>query len=409
MATTGLVTTLGFTKSIEAAGNEGWVIRPTKFALAETRGEFLGTRSMTDLEATWHTAWISGRQVLSPNSIMFFCAVPPEQGGNQQRDINEIYLFAEDINGDSFLLWLAQPDDTVIYDPSGTTRLRLQVTIANLNIGATFQFVYTQAQEIEAHNIDPLAHPDYQERFESMGYPINFDNHAYVGQLADEVPVFAAAVEDGDIVYWDVANARYDRALADLTSKSHAIGMARISELYNAVRSGGYVQTFLHEAPYNIPNDTVIYLSAVNPGKITIDRTNIPLGIHMHSGLCFFPPSAGYLKWANIGGSGRNPVYATENIYANNLDTIMANLEGGSFTVYLPSSPRDGDIVRAIDTKGLARTNNLIVNGQGAAINNELEDFIVDVNYAILSFIYDVRENNWLVDLGGSRFTGYIE
>lgn len=408
MANIGIVTTEGLNKSMEAASNEGWTIKPNKFALSETKGLLDKTRSMVDLEPIWHTNWIGGRQVLSPESIMFFCSVSPEQTQDQM-DINEIYLFAEDTGGEDFLLYIAQPENPVVYDPTGTTRFRLQVTIANLNIGAIYQFVYSQAQEIDAHNVDPLAHPDYQLRFETMGYPLNFDNHSYGGQLTDELPVFGPNVEHGDVIYYDITNTRYDRAIADSTEKERAIGLASIAPLYKAVRSGGYVQTEYHLAPHNFSNDTVIYLSDIDPGKITTNRTNVPLGVHMYAGLCYFPPSAGYLKWANIGGSGRNPVYADNDVNANPRDTIMADLTNNPFTVFLPNSPKDGDVVRVIDTKGLARVNNLSINGHGSAINKEFSNFIIDINYAMLSFVYDSGGNNWLVDLGGSRFAGYIE
>ncbi len=409
MATIGLVTTEGFSKSLAAASNEGWVIRPTKFAISETKGEFTATRRIADIEPVWYENWISGREIISANSIMFFCAIPPEQGGNVQRNINEIYLYAEDNEGELFLLWLAQPENTVIYEPSGTTRMRLQVTIANLNITDIYQFVYTQAQEIEAHNIDPNAHPDFQRRFETMGYAINPDNYEFAGQLTDETPIFDSAVEDGDMVYFNVASEKYERALIDGTSRSYPTGVAAISDLYKGVRSGGFIQTFYHEDPYLFPSDSIVYLSTIDAGKLTLERTNMPLGVHLSNGLIYFAPAAGYLKRANIGGMARNSVYTDNDYNASNLDTILADLSTGSFGVYLPASPVEGDIIRVIDSRGYAKENNLTIFGQGAAINQSFEDFVVDVNFAMISFLYDSRENNWLVDLGGARFTGYVE
>lgn len=404
MSTIGVVTTEGFTKSAAAASNEGWFIRPKKFALSETKGLLSKTRSMSDLQPLWYNNWIGGREVLSPESIMFYCSVPPEQA-NSQKDINEIYLFAEDANGANFLLYLAQPSETVIYSPEGTTYFKLQVTIANLDIAANYQFIYTQANEILAHNQDPLSHPDYQKRFETFGFPIDMNNHSYVGQLIDEVPLFTGNVVDGDAVYYNSSTGRYDQALADSSVKAHCVGFAVRESLYSAVRSGGYLQT-----PYtSFSNDTIVFLSNTNAGKLTTTRTSIPLGIHLKGGLCYFPPASGYLKWAGIGGSGRNPVYANANITAANLDTILADLTNGSFTVTLPTVPIEGDDVRVIDTKGLARGSNLTVSGSGAAINGVLEPFIIDVNNAMISFLYDATGNNWLVDLGGSRFAGYTE
>lgn len=404
MGTTGLITVEGLRKSQEAASNEGWVIRPKRFGVSENGGDLVKTRDMSNLMPIWHSNWLGGRDIISADSIIVYCSIPPQQA-DSQRIINEIYLFAEDIHGEDFLLYIAQPQDPVIYSPQSTTRFRLEITLANFDLNATFQFNYTQAQEIEAHNLDPLSHPDYQARFNRMGYPINLVDHGYVGQLTDEIPIFSTSIVDGDAVYYDVATNKYDRALADTSAKNKVIGFASKKSLYSAVLSGGYIKT----AYTTLANNSPVYLSATNAGKLTTDRTTVPMGIHIKDGLCYFPPSAGYLKWAGIGGGGRNPVRASSEVTANNLDTVLADVNGGSFEVKLTNSPRDGDDIRIIDVRGLARVNNIVVNGQGAAINGKLEEFIIDINYAMISFIYDKIGNNWILDLGGSRFSGYVE
>lgn len=42
-------------------------------------------------------------------------------------------------------------------------------------------------------------------------------------------PTFAAGVADGDVVYWDDGNARFDKAIADTTNKNRAVGAADVS------------------------------------------------------------------------------------------------------------------------------------------------------------------------------------
>ncbi len=159
MAVIGIVSNEGLTKSIEAASNEGWHIFPTEFRVAGTAGVFSANRDFSSLEATWYTAPISGKVDMSPNTIQCNCTIPPGQSLGIE-EIQEIYLIAKDIYDDEFLLFLGQPENTIFYDPSGAVSLRLQLTIANIDITELYEFNYTQANEISDHNVDPNAHTD---------------------------------------------------------------------------------------------------------------------------------------------------------------------------------------------------------------------------------------------------------
>ncbi len=405
----GCITNNGLKKTIEVAQNEGWVIIPKKFALSSSKGVLEPTRTILDLEVVWYENWISGRDVKSYDSLIFLCYVPPEQAA-EIREVNEIYIIAEDPEGNDFLLYVAQPDEAIPYDPSGTLRLRIGLTITNLDLNANYQFVYTQAVEIESHNADPNAHPDVISRFISMGYPINSLDHLFTGQLLDEVTGFHEDVTDQKLVYYDITNKKYMLALADGTERERVIGISFQDR--SQVISGGYVKTNFSDVPYSFPNDMVMYLSSTTPGEPTLDRTNVPIGVHIADGLCYIPPAPGIAKYAGIGGTGGlagSAFYVSSDIEAKPNDNILADTTGNPITITLPVNARVGDSVKITDAKYYANVNNITVDGQGALINGATDNLIIDVSKAVVLLSYESTGNNWIIDFGGSRFAGYID
>lgn len=224
MAINGLLTDVGLTESQIALNNEGWFIFPTRFEVAETAGTFDKTRvggrdwigatpyavgdlvvpttpngfyyvcsvdgvsagsepdwptspgSVVDggvtwdfvgassggLEPIWYSASISTRIEAPPNTIEIVLTIPPGADPSN-KDINEIYIFAEDQPGAEFLLAVGQPTATITYDKDGSTSLRLAITLTNVDISGLFVFKYTQATEIAEHSTDPNAHPDIRD------------------------------------------------------------------------------------------------------------------------------------------------------------------------------------------------------------------------------------------------------
>jgi len=157
----GLVTNQGLDYSKQAAANLGWYIVPTGFAVSATAGSIVKSRTYADMKPTWYSALISSVQVISYNSIQFTCTIPPGSSLIQM-NVGEIYLTAI-LNTTNFLLLIAQPDAVITYDPEGTLTFRLLVNIANLDLSDNYVFSYTQAVEINEHNTDINAHPDFEE------------------------------------------------------------------------------------------------------------------------------------------------------------------------------------------------------------------------------------------------------
>jgi hypothetical protein len=165
----GLVTDEGLSKSQIAQLNAGWKIYPREFAFSESAGTFSTSRTYSSLNPTWYRAAISAVNILGPSSLELICTIPPGMTV-ATKNVAEMYILAKDNNDVDFLLALGQPQGAVTYDPAGSSKFRFIVTIANLNLSSLYVFNYTQASEIEDHNIDPNAHQDIRNLITGGGY-----------------------------------------------------------------------------------------------------------------------------------------------------------------------------------------------------------------------------------------------
>jgi len=174
-----------------------------------------------------------------------------------------------------FLLALGGPDVTVVYDYEGSTTFRLGISIANSDIASTYDFQYTQAAEIAAHDENPNAHPEIQTRLELFGMFIQGTadlDFEYRGQHINEDAVFDVGVADKNAVYKN-ANGNYYQALADGTDKANVVGIADLTN--GIVISGsGFVDTGI----VFTADGAKVYLSDTTPGLITETVTNTLLG-----------------------------------------------------------------------------------------------------------------------------------
>jgi len=165
MAIIGLFTDDGMLKVIEAQNNAGFKIYPINFGVSEIAGDFLTTRDSANSQ--WYNAPISSASVIGQNTVVLVCDIPPGVVASV-KEVNEIYIFAEDIFAADFLLAFGQPTVDISYDPAGRLKFNLQLTLDNVDLTDTFEFVFTQATEINEHNNDTNAHPVLQEVFNEL-------------------------------------------------------------------------------------------------------------------------------------------------------------------------------------------------------------------------------------------------
>lgn len=184
MAIAGLVVNEGLYHCIEAMSKGGWKIYPYGFAVSSEISEFTESRNYDSMNPTWYTGKISGRIVINVHTIEFLCTVPP-QATDTSHYIREVYIISLDESGNPFLLAFGQTKGDAIYDPSGSVKLRIQISIQNVNMVDLFVFKYTQAQELFDHNYDPNAHPDIREELAKLieEHDINPNSHPYILEL----------------------------------------------------------------------------------------------------------------------------------------------------------------------------------------------------------------------------------
>jgi len=74
---------------------------------------------------------------------------------------------------------------------------------------------------------------------------------------------------------------------------------------------------------------------------------------------------------------------------------IFADTSSGSWTVIMKTNPSIGDTLAVNDAAGTWGTNNLIVARNGQRIDGVNEDFICDVDYSTIRFVYCNSVYGW--------------
>ena len=203
MAIQGVICDLGVTKCRDAANNEGFYIYPIKFSVSNVQSDLDPTRTTAN-SGVWYEAPISSRVVVSTNTVKFICTIPPALIiPNPTEYIKEIYIYGEDSLNVPFLFAIGQPSTTLIYDPSGSVNLDLDISLTNADLSSIIVFQYTQATELSEHVIDPNSHPDIIAEMNRAGlFPETGSvPFMYRGQEFDKRPQFqgtyASAIRGG--------------------------------------------------------------------------------------------------------------------------------------------------------------------------------------------------------------------
>lgn len=100
--------------------------------------------------------------------------------------------------------------------------------------------------------------------------------------------------------------------------------------------------------------------------------------------------------WGLVGGGLQSSIgIATSNYDALSNNLIRANTTTGSFSIFLPSNPNDGDVVGVIDVANTFETNPVtLVANTGATIEDDTS-LILDLNGAFTTVVYIDAESNW--------------
>lgn len=275
MSAIGTLTSVGLDFIREANLNPGFRIFPSKFATSNqtTVGGIPALKLLTAANAgVFYQGLISSGVLVGSETVQVSGTIPPGQTVGQE-SVNEIYIYAKDVNDVEFLLAVGQPlsGSNILYDPSGETTLRLQLRLTNADLTDLITFSFTQAVEISEHNQDPNAHPDIRDLLEKAGLFAQPSEHEFIGQNFDEFPVFHASVVENDLVYKDT-DAVYKQAVQDGTAKNKVAGIAK--KVKGLVAVGGIVEKLHNYAPL-----TRLYLHPSNPGQVTNIESGIAIGL----------------------------------------------------------------------------------------------------------------------------------
>jgi hypothetical protein len=104
-----------------------------------------------------------------------------------------------------------------------------------------------------------------------------------------------------------------------------------------------------------------------------------------------------YISTTGTAGVTTRSVSTTYSALVN--DRILATSASGAFTITLPTvaSLFDNDTIQIIDVGGVASTNNITVQNNGAKINGVLDTLVIDLNGSITTLIYTGATYGWIV------------
>lgn len=104
-------------------------------------------------------------------------------------------------------------------------------------------------------------------------------------------------------------------------------------------------------------------------------------------------------------GGGLTYVVKTANYTTQNLEGVLADTSGGSFTVTLPATPATGDQLVIADSGDTFGTNNLTVGRNGSTIEGAADDLVLDISGVSVQFVYSGTTWNVYAQIGGNGGT----
>lgn len=397
----GLITTEGLANCIRMAGNGGWHIYPTKFCVSDIIGDINVNRTTLDRFDTWYEAPISGRIVQSSETIEFLCTVPPGVAADLMY-VREIYLMAETTDGTEFMLAICGIDGTASYDPSGSIKFRVIVTIQNLNLMDLFVFKYTQAQEIEDHNNDPNAHPDLSSAITGVGKPI--------------------------IIYNNYVASEGETLFVDSSGGPVVIQLPRTS-----LRPGSKVEVIdvgwkCHEQGKEITIVSVDHKIDKRNAAFVLNQMGASVRLLYwpnHKGWCvdvggrfyadldhkydeaktmlLYTEYIGKQGTVNIEKPGESEVDIDDTVFIRTGDPEVTVENPPVYGIKLPAGPAAGDRITFIDSNGNFRKNPPRVDGNGHTIQGSTAFYVMDRPFGLYSFYYDDLTKDWKVSISTTK------
>ncbi len=291
-----ILTNDGLSNSIIAQDNRGFFIKIKAFGVSDIAGALDQTRTSGNTE--WYSGLIAYGHKINANTIEVMCVIPPSAIG-ENKNVEELYLYGEDTLGATFLLTISHPGPVALYTPTAELSFKIQLTIQNLNVSSVYQFVYTQAQEILAHNLDPNAHPPIRTILNKHGVYVQEVNRKWSGQTIDGFVIdkLDAAVIDFDAVYWHDGDSDFKQGVQDDSDAQDIIGLY-IEDTESIVSEG------IVDYTHSLDAFTNVFLSKTNAGELSTNYSAIMIGYTLPDNKLYISIKNLVKYGAVVGGSG---------------------------------------------------------------------------------------------------------
>ena len=393
----GLLTSEGMANCIRMASNGGWHIYPTKFMVSDIIGDIVATRTTLDMFDTWYEAPISGRIVQSAECIEFLCTIPPGVAADMMY-IREIYIMSETTEGQEFMLALCGIDGTASYDPAGSLKFRVMVQIQNLNLMDLFVFKYTQAQELEDHNNDPNAHPDFAAAISGVGKPtVVFNNY-----VASEGQTLFVDSSGGPIVIQlprTGLRAGSKVEVFDIGWHCHIPGKEISIVSVDHLIDRRTAQFVLNQKGANV---RLLYWPNIKSWVVDVGgrfHADIDHDPDENKTTLLYTEYIGKYETINIEDPGISYVKIGDTVFIRTGDPLEEQLNPEVYGIKLPSNPVAGDKVTFIDSNGNFGKNPPRVDGNGHTILGSNNYYLMDKAFGLYTFYYDAFTDDWKISI----------
>jgi hypothetical protein len=142
-------------------------------------------------------------------------------------------------------------------------------------------------------------------------------------------------------------------------------------------------------------------MSEIKVNKISPKQTCTQLTLGDSGDTIIIPAGATITNNGTANGFGRtgsvnwDTTPKTSGFTAVSGNGYFCNTTSAAFTVTLPATPTAGDIVAIADYNGTAGTNAITIGRNSSNINGTASNFIVNINYASISFVYVDSTAGW--------------
>jgi hypothetical protein len=129
------------------------------------------------------------------------------------------------------------------------------------------------------------------------------------------------------------------------------------------------------------------------------------LAINTHDGKIFLKKDDGTESIIEVGSGyeietvNGNTTLEAGKIYPCDTHGATLGKDQTAFTLTLPASPDDGDVLLIMDGYGNAQNRPILVDRNGNDIDSKSENIVLDVNYFDIKLIYSNTNSTWA--LGG--------